>query len=133
MEARRFMPGMPVAINIGNGGDRRRKRRMAWAVMSDGSKSVPPDKISVSCAGKELLEVSKDAVQPFQVSLFHLLREEPSACDSGCVYNECWLPVPTTRGHRYFNHHLIRSLGIYLIILCFRISRGFSGMYGHHI
>lgn len=64
--ARRALPGVPAVINIGNGGDRRRKRRAAWAV-SAGGEPTDGGKLRVACAGPEVVEVSRRDVQPIQV------------------------------------------------------------------
>lgn len=66
MNERRFAPGVPAAISIGNSKDKRRKKKMAWAVMSTNA-SESKEKASVKCSGNESLEVSRDAVQSFQV------------------------------------------------------------------
>ncbi|CAM9320718.1 unnamed protein product, partial [Laminaria digitata] len=63
---RRLLPGVPAVVSISNGGDRRRKRKTAWAVTA-GGKPEDPEKICVVCAGREVLEVSLDAVQPVQI------------------------------------------------------------------
>lgn len=67
MEERRFAPGVPVAISIGNSKDKRRKKKMAWAVMS--TKVSDSKKASVKCSGNESLEVSRDTIQCFQVCI----------------------------------------------------------------
>lgn len=64
---RRLLPGVPAVVFIGNGGDKRRKRKTAWAVMARG-KPEDPEKICVVCAGREVLEVSLGNLQPVQVS-----------------------------------------------------------------
>lgn len=69
---------MPAVVSIGNGGDKRRKRKAAWAVMA-GGKPEDPEKISVVCSGREVLEVALDALQPVQVS----------------ASNFWWLPLET--------------------------------------
>lgn len=66
MEGRRFAPGVPVAISIGNSKDKRRKKKMAWAVMSPKDPDSK-EKASVKCSGNESLEVSRDTIQSFQV------------------------------------------------------------------
>lgn len=67
---RRLLPGVPAVVFIGNGGDKRRKRKAAWAVMA-GGKPEDPEKICVVCAGREVLEVSLGNVQPVQVRASH--------------------------------------------------------------
>lgn len=66
MHAKRLSPGVPAVVSISNGGDRRRKRKIAWAVMAAG-KRRDDGKLCVGCAGSEITEVSKDAIQPIQV------------------------------------------------------------------
>lgn len=66
---RRLLPGVPAVVFIGNGGDKRRKRKSAWAVMA-GGKPEDPEKICVVCAGREVLEVSLGNIQPVQVRAY---------------------------------------------------------------
>lgn len=63
---KRLLPGVPAVVSVGNGGDRRRKRKTAWAVMA-GGKPEDENKICVVCSGREVLEVALDTLQPVQV------------------------------------------------------------------
>ena len=86
-DAKRMMmrPGVPALISLDNGGDRRRKRKIAWAVVAEGEQPRDREKLRVCCGGgggdggddgddgdgarnrNEVLEVSLDEVQPVQV------------------------------------------------------------------
>lgn len=75
------MPGVPVVVSINNSGDRRRKRKMAWAVIAGGK--VEEGKVCVACAGKGVLEVPKEDVRPIQVRLGSSLRGVSGAGAAG--------------------------------------------------
>lgn len=83
-DAKRVRPGAPALISLNNGGDRRRKRKIAWAVVAEGEQPKDRGKLRVCCgsdgsdgsggggaagSGNEALEVSRDEVQPVQVRL----------------------------------------------------------------
>lgn len=71
-DAKRVLPGVPALIGISNGGDRRRKRKVAWAVMAGGA-AKEEDKLRVTCAEPEVLEVSRHDVRPIQVGVRSVL------------------------------------------------------------
>ncbi|CAM9407195.1 unnamed protein product [Ectocarpus sp. 8 AP-2014] len=77
-DEKRMSPGVPALISINNGGDRRRKRKMAWAVMA-GGKPEDEEKLRVGCAGGGVSEVSRSELQPTQVeelAMQALIRED---------------------------------------------------------
>ncbi|CAM9387712.1 unnamed protein product [Ectocarpus sp. 13 AM-2016] len=77
-DEKRMSPGVPALISINNGGDRRRKRKMAWAVMA-GGKPEDEEKLRVGCAGGGVSEVSRSELQPTQVeelAMQALMRED---------------------------------------------------------
>lgn len=77
VNAKRMLPGVPTLVSINNGGDRRRKRKMSWAVMAAG-KPKDSEKVRFHCAGKEVVDVSREEVQPIQVC--ERVRANASAC-----------------------------------------------------
>lgn len=77
VDAKRKQPGVPALIGISNGGDRRRKRKVAWAVTAGGAPPKEGDKLRVACAGPEVLEVSRGDVRPIQVR-FLAVRGRPA-------------------------------------------------------
>ncbi|CAM9917970.1 unnamed protein product [Ectocarpus sp. 4 AP-2014] len=77
-DEKRISPGVPALISINNGGDRRRKRKVAWAVMA-GGKPEDEEKLRVGCAGGGVSEVSRSELQPTQVeelAMQALMRED---------------------------------------------------------
>ncbi|CAN0117374.1 unnamed protein product, partial [Ectocarpus fasciculatus] len=77
-DEKRMSPGVPALISISNGGDRRRKRKMAWAVMAAG-KPEGEEKLRVGCAGGGFSEVSRSELRPTQVeelAMQALMRED---------------------------------------------------------
>lgn len=66
VNAKRALPGVPALVSINNGGDRRRKRKVAWAVMAEG-KPQDEEKMRFCCAANEVVDVSRDEVLPIQV------------------------------------------------------------------
>ncbi|CAM9512433.1 unnamed protein product, partial [Scytosiphon promiscuus] len=87
--AKRVLPGVPALIGISNGGDRRRKRKVAWAVMA-GGKPTGEDKLRVTCAGPEVLEVSRDDVRPIQAEelAMHALVEAREGKEGGKLLDD---------------------------------------------
>lgn len=85
--AKRVLPGAPALISLNNGGDRRRKRKIAWAVVAaEGEQPGDRAKLRVGCgAGSEaaLLEVSRDEVQPVQVRSIAGPASRPAAKKRG--------------------------------------------------
>lgn len=76
-DEKRMSPGVPALISISNGGDRRRKRKMAWAVMAAG-RPEDEEKLRVGCAGGGVSEVSRSELRPTQVRLAFCRR--PACC-----------------------------------------------------
>lgn len=77
-DEKRMSPGVPALISINNGGDRRRKRKMAWAVMA-GGKPEDEEKLRVGCAGGGVSEVSRSELQPTQVCVWRFAGDRPAA------------------------------------------------------
>ncbi|CAM9584417.1 unnamed protein product, partial [Hapterophycus canaliculatus] len=89
VDAKRTQPGVPALIGISNGGDRRRKRKVAWAVMAGGA-PTEEGKLRVTCAGPEILEVSRDDVRPVQVEelAMHALMQAREGKEGGHLLDD---------------------------------------------
>lgn len=98
MEQKLLAPGVAAVVSVGNRGDKRRKRKVGWAVMLPGTVRNE-QKVSMGCSVQEALEISKAALQPVQVRMCVKPRRALCMCVF-CVFVLCLRPPPPSASFR---------------------------------